>query len=101
MNKIIDNFLFPGENFMSQLHLRQPGFTYSAYGPIGKHHKMIQKFREASHINHLQRYQLGKACFGYDAAHPDSKYLAKRTVSRKQSQEQTYIKSLPKNYTNQ
>ena len=53
MNKIIDNFLFPGENFMSQLYLRQPGFTYSAYEPIGKHHKMIQKFREASHINHL------------------------------------------------
>ena len=53
MNKIVETFLFPGENFMSQLHLRQPRFTYIVYRPIAKHHKMIQKFREPCHINHL------------------------------------------------
>ena len=28
----------------------------------------------------LKSYRLGKACFGYDTSHPDSKYLSKRTV---------------------
>ena len=36
----------------------------------------------------LKSYRLGKACFGYDRSHPDSKYLSKRTVCRKQGQEQ-------------
>ena len=31
---------------MPKLHLRQPGFTYSASGPFTKHNEMIQKFNE-------------------------------------------------------
>ena len=31
MNKIVNKFLMTGYKFMSQLHLRQLGFTYSAY----------------------------------------------------------------------
>ena len=31
---------------MSELYLKQPGFTYSACGPFTKHHERIQKFRE-------------------------------------------------------
>ena len=30
---------------MPELHLRQPGFTYSACGSCIKHREMIQKFR--------------------------------------------------------
>ena len=29
---------------MSKLHLKQPGFTYSACGPFTKHCERIQKF---------------------------------------------------------
>ena len=28
------------------MHLRQPGFTYSAYGPFTKNKQGIQKFKE-------------------------------------------------------
>ena len=31
---------------MPQMHLRQPGFTYSAYGPFTKNKGRIQKFKE-------------------------------------------------------
>ena len=31
MNKIVNSFLLAGNKFMPEMHLRQPGFTYSAY----------------------------------------------------------------------
>ena len=34
MNKIINKFLLAGEIFMSEMHLRQPGFTCSACRPF-------------------------------------------------------------------
>ena len=30
MNKIGNKLLLAGDNFMSEMHLKQPGFTYSA-----------------------------------------------------------------------
>ena len=36
MNDIINKFLLAGNKFMPKMHLRQPGFTYSACGPITK-----------------------------------------------------------------
>ena len=36
MNKIINKFLLAGDKFMPEMHLRQPGFTYSACGPFTK-----------------------------------------------------------------
>ena len=81
MNKIINKFLLTGEQFMPELHLKQPGFTYSACGPFTKHHERIQKFKETGNLKHLSRNEFDKACFGHDAAYSDSKDLAKRTIS--------------------
>ena len=36
MNNIINKFLLTGDKFMPEMHLRQPGFTYSACGPFTK-----------------------------------------------------------------
>ena len=36
MNEIVNKFLLEGNKFMSEMHLRQPGFTYSACGPFTK-----------------------------------------------------------------
>ena len=38
-------FLSAGDTFMPQMHLRQPGFIYSACRPFTKN-KEIQKFKE-------------------------------------------------------
>ena len=43
MNKIIKIFLLIGDKFMPELHLKQPGFTYSACGPFAKHRERIEK----------------------------------------------------------
>ena len=66
---------------MLELHLKQPGYTYSACGPIVKHCERIQKFRETGNLKHLYRNELEEGCFADDAAYSDSKDLAKRTIS--------------------
>ena len=47
MNEIVNKFLLAGDKFMTEMHLRQPGFTYSACGPFTKNKVRIQKFKEA------------------------------------------------------
>ena len=90
MNKIINKFLLTGDKFMPELHLKQPGFTYSACGPFTKHRERIQKFRETGNLKHLYRNELDKACFVHDAAYSESKDLAKRPVSDKILKGRTY-----------
>ena len=46
INKIANKFLLVGDKFMPQLHLRQPGFIYSAWRRFTKYREMIQKFKE-------------------------------------------------------
>ena len=46
MNEIINKFSLVGDKFMTQMHLRQPRFTYSACGPFNKNKEKIQKFKE-------------------------------------------------------
>ena len=36
MNEIVDKFLLAGHEFMPEMHLKQPGFTYSACGLFTK-----------------------------------------------------------------
>ena len=36
MNDIINTFLLVGDKLMPEMHLRQPGFTYSACGSFTK-----------------------------------------------------------------
>ena len=80
MNKVINKFLLIEKIFMPELHLKQPGFTYSACGSFMKHCERIQKLRETGNLKHLYRNKLGKACFTHDEIHSDSKDLVKRTI---------------------
>ena len=41
MNEILDIFLLVGDTFMPEMHLKQPGFTYSASGPFTKNKERI------------------------------------------------------------
>ena len=36
MNETVNQFLLAGDTFMSKMLLKQPGFTYSACGPLTK-----------------------------------------------------------------
>ena len=42
MNEIINKFLLAGDKFMLELHLKQPGFTYSACDPFTKNEERIR-----------------------------------------------------------
>ena len=46
MNKINNKFLLTADKFTPELHLKQPGFTYTACGPFTKYPERIKKFRE-------------------------------------------------------
>ena len=43
MNEIVNKFLLAGDKFMTQMHLRKPGFTYSACGPFTKKQRKNKK----------------------------------------------------------
>ena len=45
MNDIINKIFLVGDKFMPEMHLRQPGFTYSACGPFTKNKERIQTFK--------------------------------------------------------
>ena len=46
MNEIVNNFLLAGNKFMPEMHLKQPGFTYSACRPFTRNKERIQKFED-------------------------------------------------------
>ena len=68
---------------MSEMHLRQPGFTYSACGPFTKNKERIQKFKETGDANYIYKNELDKACFQHDMAYGDFKDIKRRTASDK------------------
>ena len=83
MNKIINKFLFAGDKFMPQMHLRQPRFTYSACGPFTKSKKGIQKFKETGYSRKIYQKELDKTCFQHDMAYGGFKDLPRRIASDK------------------
>ena len=65
------------------MHLRQPGFTYSACGSFTKNQKRIQKFKKTGDSRYIYQNELDKTCFCHDMAHRNFKDLARRTASDK------------------
>ena len=83
MNEIINKFLLTGDKFMPEMHLRQPGFTYSACGPFTKNKERIEKFMKTGNTDFIYRNELDKACFQHDMAYGKAKDLVRRTQSDK------------------
>ena len=68
---------------MTEMHLKQPGFTYSACGPFTKNKERIQKFKETGDTSYIYKNELDKACFQHDMAYGDFKDLKRKTFSDK------------------
>ena len=83
MNQIINKFLLAGDKFMPEMHLGQPGFTYSTCGPFTRNKQKIQKFMQTGDTNYIYKKELDKACFQDDMAYDKYKDLEKRTQSDK------------------
>ena len=83
MNEIVNKFLLVGDKFMPEMHLKQPGFTYSACGPFTRNKERIEKFMQTGNTDFIYRNELDKPCFQNDMAYGKSKDLIKRTQSDK------------------
>ena len=68
MNEIVNKFLLVGGKFMSDMYLKQPGFTYSACGPFTKNKERIEKFMQTGNTNFIYKNELDKICFQHDMA---------------------------------
>ena len=68
---MFNKFLLASDKCMPEMHLKQPGFTYSACGPFTKNKEWIQKCK------------LDKACFEHDMTYGDFKDLKRRAFSDK------------------
>ena len=69
MNEIVNMFLLVGGKFMPEMHLKQPGFTYSTCGPFTKNKERIEKFMQTGNIDFIHKNERDKACFQHDMAH--------------------------------
>ena len=68
---------------MPEMHLKQPGFTYSTSGPFTRNKGRIEKFMQSGNTDFIYRNELDKACFQHNMGYGKSKDLAKRTESDK------------------
>ena len=79
---------------MPEVHLKQPGFTYSVCGVFTKSKERTQKFKETGDTSYLCKNELDKASFCWkayeDLAYEDFKDLARRTASDKVLRDKTF-----------
>ena len=57
-NKIVNKFLLAGDKFIPEMHLKQPGFTYSACGPFTENKERIQKIKETGDTDYIYKNEL-------------------------------------------
>ena len=83
MNEIVNKFLLAGDKFTPEMHLKQPGFTYSTCGPFNKNKERIQKFKETGDTSYIYKNEFGKACFQHNMVYAYFKDLKRRIASDK------------------
>ena len=66
MNEVVNKYLLAGDKFMPQIHLKQPGFTYSACGPFTKSKERIEKCMQTGNTYFIYKNDLDKAAFQHD-----------------------------------
>ena len=63
MNEIVNKFLITGDKVIPEMHLKHPGFTYSACRPFTKNKERIWRFKETGDTNDIYKNELDQACF--------------------------------------
>ena len=64
---------------MLEMHLKQPGFTYSSCGPFTKYKERIENFMQTGNTDYIYKNELDKSCFQHDMAYGKYKDLTRRT----------------------
>ena len=71
MNETVNKLLLPGDKFMPEMHLKQPGFTYSACSLFQKNKERIM---QTGNTDFIYRNELDKGCFQHDMAYGKSSF---------------------------
>ena len=90
MNQIVNKFLLVGDKFLPEMHLKQPGLTYSACGPFTRSKERIDKFMQTGNTGFIYRNELDKTCFQHDMTYGKSKDLTKRIQWDKVSRDKAF-----------
>ena len=83
INEIVNKFFLVEYEFMPEMYLRQPGFTYSASRPFTKNKKRIKRFKESGDWIYIYQNEVDKAFFQHDMTYRRFKELPRRTASDK------------------
>ena len=82
VNETVNRFLLVGDKLMPDMHLKQPGFTYSACGSFTKNKERIEKFMQSRNTNFIYKNEIDKACFQYDMTYGKIKKFRKKNTIR-------------------
>ena len=55
MNEIVNKVLLVGDKCMPEMHLKQPGLTYSACGSFTKNKERIENFMNTGKRNYIYK----------------------------------------------
>ena len=83
MNKIVNRLSLTSNKFMSETHLKHPGFVYSFGGSFTKKIKRNRRSKEAGDSRYTYQNKLDKGCFQHDKAYGNFKDWPRRTASDK------------------
>ena len=83
MNQTVNKCLLAGNKFMSEMHLRQPRFTYRACGQFSRNGQRTQKLMQTGDTNNIYKKELDKVSFQHDMAYGKYKDLERRAQSDK------------------
>ena len=56
MNEIVNKVLLAGDRLMSEMHLKQSGFTYTACRPFTKNTERTFALREYGRVFYIRNY---------------------------------------------
>ena len=68
MNEIESKCFLAVDKFMPEMHLRQSGLTYSAFGQFTKNKERIQTFKETLDSRYIYQNKPDKACLQHHMA---------------------------------
>ena len=63
INEIVNKFLLVGDKFMREMHLKQPGFTYSTCDSFTRNKERIEKIMQIGKADFIYRNERDKPFF--------------------------------------
>ena len=80
MNETVNAFLLVGDTFMPEMHLKQPGLTYSACGPFTKNKERIKSLCKLQIQTLFRKMSLIKLVFSMIWIMANQKFRKKNSI---------------------